>query len=164
MRKRGKVRKMFQPSLGKLNNSTMQVIITAKNNLPYPSSFGSWVKHSRKKKMKLKNPIIALLFTTAAISSNTSAFAATTKLKEAEITTAISGKTFAYSGRNSGVLTYTSNSFKGKDKKHGKFSGTWWVKGDKYCFKNSFGNSRCSSVKPKGDGVLKFDRHIFKPQ
>lgn len=90
--------------------------------------------------------------------------AATTKLKDAEIVEAIAGKTFKYNGSSSGELTYTDTTFAGKDYKHGSFDGTWQAKGNKYCFTNSFGSSRCAVVRTKGNGVLKFDGKTFKPQ
>lgn len=112
----------------------------------------------------LKYVTPAVIMALAVVSMPTESKAASKKLKDAEIVAAISGKTFKYSGSSSGELTYTSSRFKGKDYKHGNFSGTWWAKGDKYCFKNSFGSSRCASVKDRGNGVLKFDRKTFKPQ
>jgi len=114
--------------------------------------------------MRISKPFAILALAMLTGLSATGSFAASKKLNSAEITKAISGKTFTYTGSSSGKLTYTSTRFKGKDTKHGGFSGTWEAKGNKYCFKNSFGSSRCVSVKGKGDGVLKFDRKTFVPQ
>lgn len=82
-------------------------------------------------------------------------FAASKRLKGDEITKAISGKTFASGSRSwKGKISYKSSTYTGRNDTRGKsFSGTWEVKGNKYCYKDNFG-SGCSSVKQKDNGDI----------
>jgi hypothetical protein len=84
------------------------------------------------------------------------AYAKKTNLKGAEISQVLKGK-FAYSGKSSGTTTYSGNKIVTIDKKHGKLTGTWRVKGNKYCrtwLTPKKGREKCSTIKQDETGRI----------
>lgn len=96
---------------------------------------------------------------------STPSFAFSKKMTGVEITQALVGKSFTTKGRRwAGNISFTSSTFKGKNTRNGKvFNGTWWIKGDKYCFENNFGDKGCTSVKKKKDGKFVLRGTTYTP-
>ena len=58
------------------------------------------------------------------------------KLTGAEIKAELIGKTWSYRGKSTGTTVYGANgTVSYTDKKWGSDSGTWWIKGNKWCRK-----------------------------
>lgn len=94
------------------------------------------------------------------------AHSASKRLSGPEIKATITGKTFEYGSARGGVSTirYTSDSYSGYSTRIGPFNGKWWVKGDKYCFKNHVGAKRCMRVKDEGNGIISYGGIEFRPK
>lgn len=91
--------------------------------------------------------------------------AAQAAMTDAEIKAAVSGKSFKYSGPATGTVGYRTNgvknityTYKGKVKSK---TGTWWVKGNKICSKQTRKGSKgkkvvqCQTLTSLGGGKIK---------
>ena len=108
---------------------------------------------------------LGLAIGVSTISMSSNAFAKST-MTGAEIKQSLIGNKFTTKGRRwAGFISFTATTFKGKNTRNGKvFNGNWWLKGDKYCFENNFGDKGCASIRKKKDGkfVLRGTTYTIK--
>lgn len=101
----------------------------------------------------LMTTLLSVGILTAATSSSV---AKKVTLKGDEISQALKG-TFVYTGKSEGTTTYSGNKIVTKDKKHGKLTGTWRVKGNRYCrtwITPNKGREKCSTIKQDETGRI----------
>lgn len=130
------------------------------NTYSVKPTFDNYLENNMK---KITAITLGLAIGLSAIS--TTSFAASKRMNADEVKAFLTGTTLVYKGKSSGKVSYTGTSFKGTDKKYGKFSGTWNVKGTKYCSTLSNRSSaKCGTWKDKGNGVYSYKGRTYVKQ
>lgn len=96
----------------------------------------------------------------------TPSFAKFSTIDGKKIQQLLPGNSYKVKGSWAGTITYSRNgTYRGNNSKSGNFTGTYKIKGKKLCWENSFGKSKCTSVKfnPENNQI-KIGRATHTPQ